>query len=260
MADTREPSFERVADSFLDGYASQVNGYIRYRVIRDNLLETVPELRSPKQLKVIDIGAGDGREALGLSALGHLLTVVDPSPTMVAHLRENADKFDEVLEGDVRVAIDQFGRAAFDGAMMHGVLPYVEQSGQELAELAKLVRPGGFISILNKGYNGTLLRYVNQRRFDEIPGYLKAGNYVVNRLGEEAWARRIDDTKRDFAAASLSIVNWFGVTVITDSIEDKVEDFDPNDLDLLTHLELELSRDPSSKGMGQMVHLVARKN
>ncbi len=264
MAEPKESSFDRVAYQFLEGYSKQVNGYIRYEIIRVNLLTTITALKpngSSGPKRIIDVGAGDGTDARWLAGLGHEVVAADPSSTMIERAKAyKTPDLAEILHGDASSALQKYGQESFDGVLSHGVLPYMEDPQKHLEELARLVHIGGFISLLSKGFSGTLLRYANERKFTDMRDYIKTGRYVVNRLGEDATAYAPEQTERFLSKAGFNLIDWFGVTIITDGVEEKADEFDKSDLELLLEQELTLSRNSSTRGMGQMLHFIAQKN
>jgi len=263
MARPEEPDFDRVAEQFIEGYATQVNGYVRYQVVRANLAAKIsalaPNARGGPR-RIIDIGAGDGTDSRWLAGMGHGVVAVDPSSKMVeAAKKHRTPELEDILQGDATTALGKYGEGSFDGVLSHGVMPYMADPGQHVHELSQLVGGAGFISLLTKGFNGTLLRYANERKFDGMRDYIKTGRYIVNRLGEDATAYRPEQVERFLSNEGFRLLGWFGVNIISDSLEEKADQTAQEDLDLLVEQELALSRDPNSRGMGQLLHFVGFK-
>jgi SAM-dependent methyltransferase len=132
-------------------------------------------------LDIVDVGAGTGGVAVSIAARGHRVTVVDPSPDALAAARWRAGEAGVALtevQGDaadlpalvgVPSADDHsaddhmangasaasagdhgIGRhgAGADLVICHNVLEYVDSPSAALAAVARVLRPGGTVSVL----------------------------------------------------------------------------------------------------------------
>lgn len=110
---------------------------LRERLLLDLFLSASP---GPE---VLDAGAGQGTMAAHLERLGYEVTSTDVSSTAVEILRER-------LSGPVAeatVANLPFDDESFDGAVLGEVLEHVEDDRGALAELARVLRPGGVLAL-----------------------------------------------------------------------------------------------------------------
>jgi 2-polyprenyl-3-methyl-5-hydroxy-6-metoxy-1,4-benzoquinol methylase len=101
--------------------------------------------------RVIDIGAGTGRDAAGFAELGHTVTAVEPTP----ELRTEAERLhphpaitwiDDALPDLDRVhALSQ----RYDLVMLTAVWMHLDLAQREraMARVAPLVRPGGMMAL-----------------------------------------------------------------------------------------------------------------
>ena len=102
-------------------------------------------------LDVLDIGGGTGGLAVRIGELGHRVTVVDPSPDALAALDRRAREHDVAVtgrQGDLSSLLDVVGPDSADLVLCHGVLEVVDDPATALATLARVVRPGGVLSLL----------------------------------------------------------------------------------------------------------------
>ena len=100
----------------------------------------------PTSLRVLDVPCGTGRHAAYLAGLGHDVTGVDGSPAMLAEAARKLPGL-TLIEGKIEslpFEIDEFDAAVC--ALLFDHLPRVDQA---IAELARVVRPGGHIMISN---------------------------------------------------------------------------------------------------------------
>ena len=77
-----------LADQFADGAYASVKGRVRTYVLHQQLLEHLPE----PPATVLDVGGGAGHQSFPLARAGYEVTLLDPSPAMLA-------KADHRLEG-----------------------------------------------------------------------------------------------------------------------------------------------------------------
>ena len=110
---------------------------LRERLLLDLFLSASP---GPE---VLDAGAGQGTMSARLEQLGYEVTSTDVSGAVVEILRER-------LSGSVAEASVTdlpFGDESFDGAVLGEVLEHVEDDRGALAEVARVLRPGGVLAL-----------------------------------------------------------------------------------------------------------------
>lgn len=95
---------------------------------------------------VLDVATGTGLVAEQLLARGHRVTGLDQSPDMLAVARQRFGDRVELVEASATEI--PFPNASFDHLTFTYLLRYVDDPGATLAELARVVRPGGTIASL----------------------------------------------------------------------------------------------------------------
>jgi len=95
---------------------------------------------------VLDVATGTGLVAEQLLARGHRVTGLDQSPDMLAVARRRFGDRVELVEASATEI--PFPNASFDHLTFTYLLRYVDDPGATLAELARVVRPGGSIASL----------------------------------------------------------------------------------------------------------------
>jgi demethylmenaquinone methyltransferase/2-methoxy-6-polyprenyl-1,4-benzoquinol methylase len=95
---------------------------------------------------VLDVATGTGLVAERLLARGHRVTGLDQSPDMLAVARRRFG--DRVALVEASATQIPFPNASFDHLTFTYLLRYVDDPGAALAELARVVRPGGTIASL----------------------------------------------------------------------------------------------------------------
>ena len=97
----------------------------------------------------LELGAGTGYFTLNLLQLGALerATATDISPGMIAALERNADRLRLTVSALSAGAEDlPFAENSFDLVFGHAVLHHVPNVGRGLAELRRVLRPGGTVA------------------------------------------------------------------------------------------------------------------
>lgn len=117
---------------------------------RDLILQYAPSKGSSgepsdRDLKILDVGTGPGFFAILLALEGYDVSAVDVTPEMIAHAKENADRYGADIhfychraEQLLRVADD-----TFDLVVCRNVTWNLEYPKEALREWKRVLRPGG---------------------------------------------------------------------------------------------------------------------
>ena len=136
-------------------------------------------------LEVVDVGAGTGGFAVRLAKLGHHVTVVDPSPDALAAARWRAAELGVTLtavQGEASEIAGLVGDGAADLVVCHNVLEYVDSPAAAMAAIARVLRPGGTVSVLAANVVAAVLQRALAGRYEEARRLLltsDAGDPVV---------------------------------------------------------------------------------
>ena len=98
---------------------------------------------------VLDVATGTGLVAERLLARGFRVTALDQSPGMLAVARARLDGRVTLVEGHADAL--PFTDGAFDHLTFTYLLRYVDDPASTLRELARVVRPGGTVAMLEFG-------------------------------------------------------------------------------------------------------------
>jgi S-adenosylmethionine-dependent methyltransferase len=121
-------------------------------------------------LEVVDVGAGTGGFAVRLAKLGHHVTVVDPSPDALAAARWRAAELGVTLtavQGEASEIAGLVGDGAADLVVCHNVLEYVDSPAAAMAAIARVLRPGGTVSVLAANVVAAVLQRALAGRYEE---------------------------------------------------------------------------------------------
>lgn len=212
-----------------------------------------------QRLRVLDVGMGQGTQALRLARLGHQVTGVEQDATMIAAAREALAAEPEgirervrLVQGDGRDTGVHFLPGSFDVVLCHGVLMYVEEPDPLVAGLARMLAPGGLLSLLVR--NGDALA-VRPGLAGDWAGALAAFDTTAyrNRLGLDVRADRLSALTATLAGIAAPLHAWYGVRVFTDTAPDDAPL--PDDLPTLLAAEERAGRTDPYRGVAALLHL-----
>jgi len=138
-------------------------------------------------LDIVDVGAGTGGLAVSIASRGHRVTVVDPSPDALAAARWRAAETGVTLTdvqgeaGDLPALVGEPGTAGggADLVICHSVLEYVDSPSAALAAIARVLRPGGTVSVLAANTVAAVLQRALAGKYAEaramLPGPVSSG-------------------------------------------------------------------------------------
>jgi len=122
------------------------------RVFNDDALRARATARlAPEGLVVCDVGTGTGVLAAELAQLGMRVVAVDSAPRRLEAARASFEKqglTDVELRGGEAQALP-LADAEVDAAFAHMVLHYVPQPAEAIREMARVVKPGGRVVVVD---------------------------------------------------------------------------------------------------------------
>lgn len=212
-----------------------------------------------QRLRVLDVGMGQGTQALRLARAGHKVTGLEQDPKMVATAREALAAEPEgirsrvrLFEGDGRETGVHFLPGSFDVVLCHGVLMYVEEPDALVAGLARMLAPGGLLSLLVR--NGDALAMRPGLAGDWAGALAAFGTSAyTNRLGLDVRADRLDTLTGTLAGIGAPLHTWYGVRIFTDLATDDAPV--PDDVEALLAAEERAGRTDPYRGVAALLHL-----
>lgn len=214
-----------------------------------------------QRLRVLDVGMGQGTQALRLARAGHKVTGVEQDPEMIAAARAALAGEPEGIRGRVRIVEGDghqtgvhFLPGSFDVVLCHGVLMYVEEPDALLAGLARMLAPGGLLSLLVRNAEALAMR---PGLAGDWTGALAAFDSATyrNRLGIEARADRLDALTATLAGIAAPLQVWYGVRVFTDTVGDDPALPAEKDLNALLAAEERAGRTEPYRRVAALLHL-----
>ena len=123
----------------------------------DELVGVVRDWTSVEGRRALDFGCGIGRVALALAPRAERVVGVDVSSAMVAEARRRAGDLPNVAFEATDGRALPFADASFDLVLAVDSFPYLVRAGvldAQLAEIARVLRPGGDLLVFNWSYRG----------------------------------------------------------------------------------------------------------
>ena len=241
-------------------------------VVRHALVERQLAVHLPAEpCRVLDVGAGQGTQAIALARRGHAVIGVEPSAPMraafeAAAAAEPADVGArlEVRDGALGRLGDVVDAERFDVVCCHGVLMYLDQPGPAVVELCDLVAPDGVLSLVARNAEGMAVRPGLRRRWAEVLMALDAAEQpepsYLNELGVTARADRLETLASYLSGRRMHLEAWYGVRVLTDG--DDADQPPPGEPELTALLAAEerLGGTDPYRRLAALLHLVGRRD
>ncbi|HEU0132230.1 MAG TPA: methyltransferase [Mycobacteriales bacterium] len=235
-------------------------GRVRTAVVWDALTAALPDL-GPAPLSIVDAGGGTGGFAVPLAALGHQVTVVDPSPDSLAGLeRRAADEGVPVtaVQGELTDVPGVVGPGGADVVLCHSVLELADDPARGVAAVADALRPGGLASVVAANRTAAVVSRALAGRFEEAAAAL---DDPAGRWGDgDATRRRFgrDELVALLTAAGLDVAEVHGVRVFTDLVPGGLLDTDAAAFEALVRLELAAAARDPYRDLATQLHVLAR--
>ncbi|MGP3635090.1 class I SAM-dependent methyltransferase [Streptomyces sp. 24-1644] len=214
-----------------------------------------------RRLRVLDVGMGQGTQALRLARAGHSVTGLESDGTMLKAAREALAGEPEgirervqLIEGDGQDTGVHFLPGSFDLVLCHGVLMYVEEPDPMLAGLARMLASGGLLSLLVRNADALAMRPGNAGDFAGALAAFDTDTYT-NRLGVTVRADRLGSLTATLAGIAAPLHAWYGVRVFCDNVSNEAELPAPAELARLLDVEDRAGRTDPYRRVAALLHL-----
>ncbi|WHM39042.1 methyltransferase domain-containing protein [Streptomyces sp. BPTC-684] len=214
-----------------------------------------------QRLRVLDVGTGQGTQALRLARAGHTVTGLESDPEMLKVAREALSTEPEgirervrLIEGDGNETGVHFLPGSFDVVLCHGVLMYVQEPDAMLAGLARMLAPGGLLSLLVRNADALAMRPGLAGDWAAALSSFDTDAYT-NRLGLSVRADRLDTLTRTLDGIAAPLHAWYGVRVFTDNVPNEVQLPAADELDRLLAAEDKAGRTEPYRRVAALLHL-----
>ncbi|MEO3973035.1 methyltransferase domain-containing protein [Streptomyces sp. CAU 1734] len=175
-----------------------------------------------QRLRILDVGMGRGAQALRLARAGHTVTGLESDTALLREARESLTTEPagirervRLIEGDCRETGVHFLPGSFDVVLCHGALMSSQEPDAMLAGLARMLAPGGLLSLLVRNADALAMR---PGLTGDWAGTLAAldADTTTDRRGEVVRAYRLAALTSTLAGIAAPLHTWYGVQVFTE--------------------------------------------
>lgn len=250
------------ADVFADrlaqwrDYTRQPWARIRYAVVAEVLRRHAAELG--EGLRILDVGGGDGLDAIRLARAGHDVTILDPTVPWLAEARRAAAEAGvgvTTLEG----GLDDLPAGEWDLVLCHFVLRYRPAEAGDVARLAACVRPGGRLSLVEANPAAMVLFKLTRQGPEAALEELRAETAHGVTFDHDTRKYAAEDAEAEIGRTGLRMLGRYGARIANDLLAHDASKHDPAYFQRLLDLELALcDREPYCR-IGGLWQLVAER-
>ena len=218
---------------------------------------------APPPVRIIDLGCGQGTQAVRLARRGYEVTGVDASAELLERFEQDLSAEPAEVRGRVRVEhglienwAERSGASRAAAVLCHGVLMYAADPDPILRAVAGLTAPGGMASLLVRNGDALAMRPGLLGDWAACAAAFESVTYA-NRIGVTARADRLADLTARLAGHGLEVTAWYGVRVFTDTAPGDAGP--PPDLETLLACEERAGRTDPYRAVAALLHVIARR-
>lgn len=240
-------------------------GRLRFAVVQETLRRQTDALGGADGgLRVLDVGGGDGRDALPLAQAGHHVTVLDPAPSWLTEARRRAaaagaaDRL-TTIEG----SIDDLSAVGgdYDLVLCHFVLHYrpAEVDAGDLERLAATLRPGGRLSVMAPNAAARVIMRLTREGPDAALAELESDAFESATFATTGRRVTTEETEAALTRLGMTPVGRYAARVVNDYVADDALKTDPDYYASLERLELALCDQEPFVRLGALWQVVAER-
>ena len=211
------------------------------------------QLGGIKDKYILDFGSGEGITADHYAEFNRVVAV-EPWDEMLKDVWTDHD-YRQVV-GDVNV-LSEFEDNSFDMIICHNVLEYIDDKESVVHELTRVLKPGGFISLVKHNRNGRVMQMaVLLDDFLKANSILDGENSTASKFGAIRYYEDSDVTKwcRD-----LYIDKTYGIRTFWDLQQNQDKHSDEEWQEKMIQLEMRVSDMPDFINIAFFHHLIVKK-
>jgi len=253
--------FEGAEDRWVEKLG-RLRDVVRQRLVAEQLRELAGTRGG---LRVLDVGCGQGTQALALARAGHTVVGLDPSqPLLDRFAGALAAGPDQVRRRVTLVAgtgeqAHERAPGPFDLLLCHGVLMYLDDAtlARTLAAMSAVAGERAALSLLVRNGLAPAMRpglLGDWAAAAAAMGDREGHRRYVNRLGVTARMHTPDDLSAVLGPLGWRLDRWFGVRAFTDHLEQPAPA--DEELEALLDAERRAARADPYRQVAALLHLV----
>ncbi|MGH3862360.1 methyltransferase domain-containing protein [Actinokineospora sp.] len=240
-------------------------GRLRYTQAEANLARHLDGLGNTP-LRVLDLGGGDGGDAIRLAVKGCHVTIADYAPAMLASAEQRAaeagvaDRVSCVEADATDPPATLAGRSGYDLVLSHNLLQYLPDLKPALAAAVGLVRPGGLFSIIAINRHSEPLNLAI-RQNDPAAACAALDTYFARTLtfGTKMTLRTAEEVDTVLSELGCPVIAHYGISSVCHYMTDDERKHDPAFFAELEQLEMAVADQPPYMHTARFFHLLGRK-
>lgn len=211
------------------------------------------QLGNIKGQKILDFGSGEGITADHF-AKDNDVTAVEPWDEMLKNRWQ--DYAYEQIQGNLAV-IKEMESNSFDVVLCHNVLEYIENKQEVIYELARVLKPGGMLSIVKHNRTGRVMQMAvllddMQKAHDLLDGH----DSSASKFGQIRYYEDADVTSWENA---LKVDQVYGIRTFWDLQQNQEKHDDEAWQEQMCQLEMRVSQIEEYRNIAFFHHLLLRK-
>jgi len=236
-------------------------GKLRYHSTWRNIAQHMED----RPLRILDLGCGDGMDAIHYASLGHSVTLSDCSSTMLSEAKKSADKHGvterlRFIQTGLEAIPDLFHEKSFDLILCHMMIEFVPDAQSLLRNACKLLSTNGLFSVLDTNrYSDVYMQAFQKKSLSGACNVVGEKEYFhpwVNRLTPRFSADEIID---QFNQNNCSLVGHYGVLSVCAYLPNESK-FDPEYYGKLEKLEDSLTDRYPYYLLARFFQVIVQKN
>ncbi|HEX6454571.1 MAG TPA: class I SAM-dependent methyltransferase [Trebonia sp.] len=245
---------------------------VRFSLVWDVLRDVVAARAAEAgraALDIVDVGGGTGGLAVPFAALGHNVTVIDPSPDALAAAQRRAAEAGARLtavQGEAASLDGMVGPKSADLVICHNVLEYVDSPADAMTAIAAVLRPSATVSVLAANTVAAVLHRALAGRFTEARQLLGGASAEAAEPAEAAGAgsgspRRftLPELTALIESAGLRAGESHGLRIFSGLVPGALLDADPGGTEALRALEAAAAAAPPLRDIAAQLHLLGHR-
>jgi SAM-dependent methyltransferase len=214
------------------------------------------------------VGGGTGGLAVPFAALGHNVTVIDPSPDALAAAQRRAAEAGARLtavQGEAASLDSVVGPKSADLVICHNVLEYVDSPADAMTVIAAVLRPSATVSVLAANTVAAVLHRALAGRFTEARQLLEgetAGASPGTGPGAGSGPPRrftLPELTALIEAAGLRAGESHGLRIFSGLVPGALLDADAGGSEALRALEAAAAVAPPLRDIAAQLHLLGHR-
>lgn len=234
-------------------------GKLRYRVAQANLQNYLPQ----PPARILDLGGGNGLDAISLVKLGYTAVLYDFSQEMVTQGQKLAsqERVDDKITFQIGDATQlDYGQNEFDIILCHNLLQYVEDVTTILQKICFALRPHGIFSLMiTNPFTETLAAALRDYDLAAALANLNQSTRYVETFDTTIQHHADTELKTMLEATGFTVLEQYGVRCVCDYLADNERKFDPAFYEQLERLELAVSNLYPYKLLGRFYQFICQK-